>query len=130
MHKQANRIKLKDDSLNCTLWFAAPVPKSPNVTERKKCLIFLRYYLPGFQSGGPVRSVSNLVDVIGDRFDFYIVTSNRDFLKEEPYDCVEAGWNVVGQAKFFIWNRIVWASVWCAAGCGSKAGGDLSEQLF
>ena len=67
--------------------------------ERKKCLIFLRYYLPGFQSGGPVRSVSNLVDAIGDRFDFYIVTSNRDFLKAEPYDCVEAGWNVVGQAK-------------------------------
>ena len=67
--------------------------------ERKKCLIFLRYYLPGFQSGGPVRSVSNLVDAIGDRFDFYIVTSNRDFLKAEPYDCVEAGWNVVGKAK-------------------------------
>ena len=67
--------------------------------ERKKCLIFLRYYLPGFQSGGPVRSVSNFVDAIGDRFDFYIVTSNRDFLKAEPYDRVEAGWNVVGQAK-------------------------------
>ena len=67
--------------------------------ERKKCLIFVRYYLPGFQSGGPVRSVSNLVEAIGDQFDFYIVTSNRDFLKAEPYDCVEAGWNVVGQAK-------------------------------
>ena len=78
---------------------AGPVPKSLYVIERKKCLIFLRYYLPGFQSGGPVRSVSNLVDAIGDRFDFYIVTSNRDFLKAEPYDRVEAGWNVVGQAK-------------------------------
>ena len=43
--------------------------------------------------------MSNLVDAIGDRFDFYIVTSNRDFLKAEPYDCVEAGWHVVGQAK-------------------------------
>ena len=71
------------------------------MANRQKCLVFLRYYLPGYQSGGPVRSISNLIEAIGDRFEFYVVTSNRDFLKTEPYSETVPGWNLVGRANVF-----------------------------
>lgn len=45
---------------------------------KTKVLILLAYYLPGRKSGGPIRSISNLVDALGDEFQFRIVTSDRD----------------------------------------------------
>ena len=66
--------------------------------SKPKVLIFLRYYLPGFKSGGPVRSISNLVTSLGDKYDFYIVTSNKDFL-EKGMSNLAPGWNLVGKAK-------------------------------
>ena len=52
---------------------------------KRKVLIFCDYYLPGFKAGGPIRSLSNLVDNLNDGFDFFIYTSDRDFLSESPY---------------------------------------------
>ena len=52
---------------------AAPIPMS-----RSTVLVFVRYYLPGFKAGGPVRSIDNLVRHLGHEFDFHIVTSDRD----------------------------------------------------
>ena len=45
----------------------------------------VRYYLPGYKSGGPVRTIVNLVDHLGDDIDFRIVTSDRDALEDAPY---------------------------------------------
>jgi glycosyltransferase involved in cell wall biosynthesis len=65
-------------------------------------LVSLRYYLPGFKSGGPVRTVANMVDHLGDYFDFRIVTSDRDALEEAPYDKVAIdSWNTVGKAQVY-----------------------------
>ena len=33
-------------------------------------LIFADYYLPGFKAGGPIKTLSNLVDQLGDEFHF------------------------------------------------------------
>lgn len=46
--------------------------------SRPIVLVFVRYYLPGFKAGGPIRSIDNLVGHLGDEFDFHIVTSDRD----------------------------------------------------
>lgn len=46
--------------------------------SRPIVLVFVRYYLPGFKAGGPVRSIDNLVGQLGDEFDFHVVTSDRD----------------------------------------------------
>lgn len=52
-----------------------PVPKQMN---KPIILVFVRYFLPGFKAGGPVRSIDNLVGQLGDEFDFHVVTSDRD----------------------------------------------------
>ena len=47
--------------------------------------MFVGYYLPGFKSGGPVRTISNMVEWLGDEFDFKIITSNCDLGDTKPY---------------------------------------------
>jgi len=57
-------------------------------------------YLPGYKAGGPIRSVANLIDALGDDFEFYVVTSDRDLGEDKPYDNVAMGsWQSVGQAN-------------------------------
>src|SRR5690554_3127969 len=68
----------------------------------KKILVFRDYYLPGFKSGGPIRSLANLVEMLGDEYDFRIVTADRDEGDVEAYDSVEVGaWNSVGKAQVY-----------------------------
>ena len=65
-------------------------------------LVLLRNYLPGYQSGGPVRTLANMVERLGDEFRFRIITSDRDALDECPYSEVEIdGWNRVGKADVY-----------------------------
>jgi glycosyltransferase involved in cell wall biosynthesis len=68
----------------------------------KKILCFVAYYLPGYRSGGPVRTIANLVDHLGDVFDIRIVTRDRDALDIESYPNVKVdAWNTVGKAQVF-----------------------------
>lgn len=62
----------------------------------------MRYYLPGYKSGGPVRTITNMVDHLGDDFNFYIITSDRDVLDDAPYpDVAIDAWNQVGKAQVY-----------------------------
>ena len=56
-----------------------------------RVLTVVKHYLPGFKSGGPIRSLANLVERLGDEFDFTIVTYDRDSGDREPYPGVRAG---------------------------------------
>jgi len=72
------------------------------MTSRPIILCFVAYYLPGYRSGGPVRTIANFVDHLGDEFDIRIVTRDRDALDTAPYPGVEVdAWNAVGQAQVF-----------------------------
>jgi glycosyltransferase involved in cell wall biosynthesis len=51
----------------------------------KRILCFASYYLPGFKSGGPVRSISNMCDWLCNKYEFWIVTRNRDSGDAVPY---------------------------------------------
>ncbi len=44
----------------------------------KKLLILTDYYPPAYKAGGPVRSVSNLVDQLKDHYEIMVVTGDRD----------------------------------------------------
>ena len=58
--------------------------------------------LSGYRSGGPVRSIANLVDHLADEFDVRIVTLNRDASACQPYPLVDINaWNTVGKARVF-----------------------------
>lgn len=66
---------------------------------RPTILTFVRYYLPGFKSGGPIRSIANMVEAMANEFEFRIVTSDRDSLDMAPYHGIRSdGWVSVGNA--------------------------------
>jgi len=57
---------------------------------KKKILIFVDWYLPGYKAGGPIKSISSLVEYLKNDFDFLIVTSNSDFGETQPYSSVKS----------------------------------------
>ena len=62
-------------------------------------LIMNEAYLPGWKMGGPVRSLSALVEALGDEFHFKVVTRDRDFKEKQSYPDLEPDrWHRVGKA--------------------------------
>src|ERR1039458_9512088 len=56
-------------------------------------------YVPGYKAGGPIRSIENLVAVLGEEFCFKILTLDRDLGDTSSYPGVEVNrWVRVGNA--------------------------------
>lgn len=72
-----------------------------NAISKPVVLTFVSNYLPGYKGGGPIRSISNIVDALGDEFHFRVVTADRDFGDEHPYEIArdETAWKQVGKAE-------------------------------
>jgi len=65
-------------------------------------LVLAHFYLPGTMAGGPIRSISNLVDNLADIFKFKIVTADRDFGDKFPYKNIETNkWVKIGNAQVY-----------------------------
>lgn len=66
----------------------------------KTILIPAGWYLPGFRAGGPVRSISNMVEALSDSFTFRVIAFNRDLGERHSYESiVENEWVTVGSAE-------------------------------
>lgn len=62
---------------------------------------FVDYYLPGYKAGGPIRTISNMVEHLGDRFSFRVLTRDRD-LDGVPYSDVSVNtWTPVGKGQVY-----------------------------
>ena len=71
-------------------------------SARPRILVLTGYYLPGNAGGGPVRSVSNMIECLGDDFEFRVVTPDRDFRSSEPYPGVKPHhWTPVGKGLVY-----------------------------
>lgn len=68
-------------------------------------LILCGRYLPGYKDGGPLRSIQNLTDRLGDEYDFRIITTDRDHGDNESYSGI----------LFHEWNQVRKAKVWYVA---------------
>ena len=88
------------------------------IMSRPIILIFLHHYLPGYKFGGPVRTIANMVEALGDEFEFRIVTSDRDFLDVGPYYgitsdawvCLRKAWVYyvsTERRRLFVWVRLM-----------------------
>ncbi len=67
---------------------------------RPRVLVVSDWYLPGRKGGGTVRSLVNLVDWLGDEFEFLIVTRDREPGDSGPFPGVRSGaWQAVGKAS-------------------------------
>jgi glycosyltransferase involved in cell wall biosynthesis len=69
------------------------------ISAKPKVLVFVRNYLPGFKSGGVLRTLANTVLWLGDDFEFWIVTRDRDLGDDKPYADVPVDqWLPIGGA--------------------------------
>ncbi|MGB6687376.1 MAG: glycosyltransferase family 4 protein [Terracidiphilus sp.] len=74
---------------------------------RKRILICAANYLPGYKSGGPIRSVVNLITHLGSSLDFYVITRDRDAGDDRPYEGITPGeWHEVGKARVLYCSRV------------------------
>lgn len=76
-------------------------------SKKPKILVFSDYYLPGYKSGGGMRTIVNMVDRLHDRYDFRIVTRDHDGkLDTEQYKAIKINqWNKVRGAKVFYLSK-------------------------
>jgi glycosyltransferase involved in cell wall biosynthesis len=72
-------------------------------TEKPRILVFCDYYLPGYKSGGGMRTLVNMVERLGSKYEFRIVARDHDGkLDRTPYTTVEINtWNTIGNARVF-----------------------------
>ena len=77
------------------------------VNTNKKILILCDYYLPGYKSGGGMRTVVNMVDRLKNKYDFFIITRDHDGkLDRQQYTSVNINqWNDVRGAKVFYLSK-------------------------
>jgi glycosyltransferase involved in cell wall biosynthesis len=77
-------------------------------------LTFIGYYLPGQRAGGPIRTIANLVDRLGDEFEFRVVALDRDLGDRWPYANVQPDtWLQYGRAwvRYSSPGRFRWRDV-------------------
>ena len=62
--------------------------------KKDNILVFVRYYLPGYKAGGPVVSISEFIKKLNKYANFYVITSDRDFLDNNSYKNIKVNkWN-------------------------------------
>lgn len=59
----------------------------------KKILVFIDWFLPGYKAGGPVRSMVNIIAHLHIDFEFWVVTSNKDYQEDEVYALESNVWH-------------------------------------
>lgn len=81
-----------------TRWFAEDWTGSMN--DRLRVLVSVPYYLPGFKAGGPIQTLKNMVERLGDEIEFSLLTADRDLGDAQPYPDVPIDqWHTLGKAR-------------------------------
>lgn len=71
-----------------------------------KILIFTEWYKPGFKAGGPIRSIANFCDHLSGFIDIFIVTTDTDYLSNEPYKgIIPNSWLNTGKEQIYYLNK-------------------------
>jgi glycosyltransferase involved in cell wall biosynthesis len=52
---------------------------------KKKILVMIDWFVPGYKAGGPIRSCVNLVLSLKNEFDIYVLTTDTDHGESVPY---------------------------------------------
>jgi len=69
-------------------------------TEKVRVLVFIDWFLPGDKAGGPVRSCANLIDHLGNEFDFSVITRDTDYTESQPMKGIKSNeWNILPDGK-------------------------------
>lgn len=70
-----------------------------------KVLIISPYYKPGYKAGGPIQSIYNLSNLLGNQLEIYVLTQSNDFGESEIFNNIdEDQWNNNGNHKVYYCN--------------------------
>src|SRR6266478_3334288 len=72
---------------------------------KPKITILTDWYLPGTRAGGPVRSLSAMIELLKDHYDFYVITRHTDLGSKEPYHDVEADKLIESEGVHYFYFR-------------------------
>lgn len=53
--------------------------------DRKKVLVLVDWFKPGYKAGGPIRSCTNFAYALKNNFDISVLTTDTDHGEEQPY---------------------------------------------
>ncbi len=60
------------------------------MNNKKRILIFIDWYLPGYKAGGPIQSVANLVAHLKADHEISIITRDTDYSESRPYTTIKS----------------------------------------
>jgi glycosyltransferase involved in cell wall biosynthesis len=70
---------------------------------KKKILVLVDWYEPGFKAGGPIQACKNVVNSLKKEYDFYILCSDRDLGDKIPYKNIETNLWLEIESSVHIW---------------------------
>ena len=81
--------------------------------KTKRVLIFCDYYLPGFRAGGPIISISKIVEMLAPNYEVFIITRNKDYGSKAQYEGIkpDAWYKTEGISLFYCKNSLTFNSV-------------------
>lgn len=53
---------------------------------KKKVLVFIDWFLPGYRAGGPITSMKQMIENLHKELDFFVICRNTDYQSEVEYD--------------------------------------------
>jgi glycosyltransferase involved in cell wall biosynthesis len=76
------------------------------MNPKTKILIAIDWYRPAHKAGGPITSIENLVDLLGDEphLEFYVVCGVFDYGEQESLDVPQETWVKLGKAQVQYWH--------------------------
>ena len=76
------------------------------MNPKTKILIAIDWYRPAHKAGGPITSIENLLDLLGDEphLEFYVVCGVFDYGEQQPLDVPQETWVTVGKAQVQYWH--------------------------
>jgi glycosyltransferase involved in cell wall biosynthesis len=77
------------------------------ITNKKKLLILVDWFAPGFKAGGPIQSCVNLCRVLNSSYDIYVLTTDTDHGDTRSYPGIVA--------DKWIWHEELKVNVYYAA---------------
>ncbi|HRH49722.1 MAG TPA: glycosyltransferase [Panacibacter sp.] len=60
------------------------------MSEKKRILILVDWFYPGYKAGGPIQSCVNICLALKDRYDIKVITTDTDFDEKEPYQNIRS----------------------------------------
>lgn len=71
----------------------------------KRVLILTNYFKPAVKGGGPIQSISNLIDNLSHEIKFSVITGDRDLGDNEQFKNIKTNtWKRVGKTEIFYTN--------------------------